>query len=202
MQIPKSRGGVLVTIIVVLSVCLAVANIFCRVAMIASLIWLAFITMMLWTPVKKAGGFRIFLTDCLGELVGRHFVEAGSLEAPASEIRFGYELFGQRFIRKSIAVDKIESIYWATGQATGRTGRDMNDWSVYLWFDHGDPAKSEMKRKWHKPDQDIYIVGPPRRKAITEKFGLAFVAFIRAAGAPLVQGETNNQFERCKLTSK
>jgi hypothetical protein len=173
--------------------------------MIASVIWLALVTTMLWTPSKRAGGLRRFLTNCLGELFGRNFVEAVSLDAPAKEIRFGYELFGHRFIQRSVAIDKIESIECKTGQATDMAGRDMNDWSVCLWFDHGDPVKSEKKRKsriWRKPDQNIYTVGPARRKEITEIFGLSFVAFLRAAGAQLSGGEKSSYFVRSKTETK
>jgi hypothetical protein len=206
MTIPKSRGEVIVlfviTIIVVLSVCLALVNIFSRVAMIASFIWLAFITMVLWKPIRQAGSFRRFLADCLGALLGRNFVEVASLNVPTKEIRFGYELFGHRFIQRSVAIDKIESIEWKTGQATDMAGRDMNDWRICLWFDHGDPVKSEKKRKWRKPDQDIYIVSPARRKKNTETLGLSFVAFLRAAGAQLSPGEKSSYFVRSKTETK
>jgi hypothetical protein len=111
--IPKSPGNTIVlfviNIIVVLSVCLAVVNFFNRVAMIASFIWLAFMTMSLWTPVKKAGSFHRFLTDCLGDLLGRDFAEVTSPNVQTKEIRFGYELFGHRFIQRTFTIDKIES---------------------------------------------------------------------------------------------
>src|ERR1035438_7231183 len=133
--------------------------------------------MILWTPIRQAGSFRRFLADCLGELIGRHFVEVVSVSTPVNEVRFGYELFGRRFIKQSIAIDAIESIHWSTGQASGMTGRDMNDWSVYLYLDRDNPV--------NKPNRHIYVVGPARRKEITEAFGLSFVAFLRAAGAQL-----------------
>jgi hypothetical protein len=206
LTIPKSRRDVIILFVIttvgILSTSLAVVNIFNRVAIIASVIWLALVTTILWTPAKRAGGLRRFLTNCLGELFGRNFVEAVSLDAPAKEIRFGYELFGHRFIQHSVAIDKIESIEWKTGQATDMAGRDMKDWSVCLWFDHGDPVKSEKKRKWRKPDQDISIVGPARRKEITEAFGLSFVTFLRAAGAQLSPGGKSSCFVRSKTETK
>jgi len=206
MHIPKSPLEVIIlfviTVIVVLFTSLAVINIFNCVGIIASLIWIALITTIIWSESKSAGGLRKFLTNCLGKLFGRNFVEATLLDTSTKEIRFGFELLGQRFIQQSIAVDKIESIYWSTGQATDMAGHDMNDWHVGLWFNHGDPAKSEKRQKWRKPDQEIYIVGPSRRKKTTEKFGLAFVDFVRASGAQLVQGEKGNYFERFKSASK
>jgi hypothetical protein len=198
MTIPKSPQDVIIqsvfTAIIVFFAGLAPVNVFNRVAVIPSLIWLAFITMILWTPIRQAGSFRRFLADCLGELIGRHFVEVVSVSTPVNEVRFGYELFGRRFIKQSIAIDAIESIHWSTGQASGMTGRDMNDWSVYLYLDRDNPV--------NKPNRHIYVVGPARRKEITEAFGLSFVAFLRAAGAQLSDGETNNCFVTSKAETK
>ena len=67
MRIPKSSGDVIVQsvifAIVIFFTGLAVLNIVSQVAKIPSLIWLAFIIMMVWTPVKQAGGFRRFLVQ-------------------------------------------------------------------------------------------------------------------------------------------
>ena len=206
MTIPKLRGNVIVlfviNIIVVLSICLAVVNIFNRVAMIASFIWLAFITMILWTPVKKAGSFHRFLTDCnSGALFGRDFTDGESLRFTnfsadeRNPLRIRVIRSQIHSIRSYLAIDKIESVEWSTGQATGMAGRDMNDWSVHLWLDRGDPV--------NKPNQRIYTVGPARRrKEITELFGLSFVTFLRAAGAQLIQGEISNCFVRNETEMK
>jgi hypothetical protein len=77
-------------------------------------------------------------------------------------------------------------------------GRDMNDWTVFIWFDHHDPARSEKKkrRKYRKPDQKIYCVGPSTRKERTEALGLALVAFLRDAGADLVPADIPDCFAR------
>jgi hypothetical protein len=72
----------------------------------------------------------------------------------------------------------------------------MNDWHVVLWFDHNDAAKSLRQNMLRKPDQEVYVVGPERRKKTTEAFGLSFVEFLRAAGVMLVPGEKENCFVR------
>jgi hypothetical protein len=72
----------------------------------------------------------------------------------------------------------------------------MNDWHVTLWFDHNDAAESLRRKALPKPDQEVYVVGPRRRKKITEAFGLSFVEFLRAAGVILVPGEKDNCFVR------
>ena len=207
MHIPKSpQDGIVYSVLYVfafLSTSLAIANIFNRVGILASSIWIALVTTILWSASKDAGGSRKLLINCLGSLFGHNFVEATSPDAPAKEIRFGFNLFGRKIIRRSLPIERIESVYWSTGQATSMAGRDMNDWSICLWFDHRDLARSERERKikYRKPDQEVYIVGPERRKKITEKFGLDFAEFLRESGAQLVRNDKDNGFDRCKTPS-
>ncbi|MHC4169870.1 MAG: hypothetical protein ACYSWQ_23220 [Planctomycetota bacterium] len=199
--IPKSGTEVafqlLISLIVVVFVILAIVDIILGVALIASSIWLVLITMLVWWQSRKQGGLRRFLTNCLGDMFGRHFAEIPAQDLSPNGVRFGYELFGCRFINQTIRIDRIETVEWRTGQATDVAGRDMNDWHVCLWHDHCDPARSEKQREWHrKPDQDVYIVGPSARKEKIEALGMELVAFLRAAGAALVQGEESNCFVR------
>jgi hypothetical protein len=200
MTIPKSWVEVIlqfaITTIVVFFAFLGIVNLCNRTALISSSLWLVLVTMIVWSGSKGDGGFRKYLTNRLGDLVGRRFVVSTSKEAQPREIHFGYELLGHRVIQQRIEIDTIESIVWKTGQATDMAGRDMNDWHVCLWFDHNDPDKSEKKRKLRKPDQDIYIVGPSTRKDRAEALGLSFVAFLRDAGAKLTQGAIPTCFVR------
>jgi len=136
------------------------------------------------------------MIDNIGALVGRQFVEATPRAVTPGEIRFVFKVLGHRFIHCSIALNAIESVEWDAGQATDRIGRDMNDWTVILWFDHNDAAESLRRRRLPKPDQEVYVVGPERRKKTTEAFGLSFVEFLRAAGVILVPGEKENCFVR------
>lgn len=200
MTIPKSRLEVslqfVFTTIVVGFAFLGVANLCHGTALISSALWLGLVTMIVWSGSKRDGGFRKYLTNRLGELAGRRFVVSTSQAAQPGEIRFGYELLGQRVIQQSIAIGTIESIAWSTGQATGMAGRDMNDWQVCLWVDHHDPARSGKRRKLRKPDQNVYIVGPATRKERAEALGLSLVALLRGAGAKLAQGAIPTCFVR------
>ena len=201
MTIPKSGAEVtfhfVITLIVVVFVVLAIVDIFIGIALIPSCIWIALVTMIIWSEGRKQGGFRRFLTNRLGDLFGRHFAEIPAQDLQSREIRFGYELLGHRFLNQTINIDRIETVEWKTGQATDMAGRDMNDWHVCLWYDHCDPAKSEKQHKWYrKPDQDLYVVGPSTQKNEIEALGMELVAFLRAAGAALVQSEKSNCFVR------
>jgi len=68
----------------------------------------------------------------------------------------------------------------------------MNDWHVCLWYDHQKPAEAKKRMKWSKkPEQDVYIVGPSRRRDDTAAFGHQFVTFLRNAGVTLTQIDRN-----------
>ena len=201
MTIPNSGTGVTIQLVMILIsvvfLVLAVVNIFNGVGLIASVTWIVFVTMLTWSGIRKEGGLIRFLNHHLGELLGRHYAEVPAHDPPSREIRFGYELLGHRFVKQSISIDAIETVEWCTGQATSMAGRDMHDRHVCLWYDHGDPAKSEKQRKWHrKPDQDVFIVGPSTPKQRADALGIQFVEFLRDAGALLVQTETSDCFVR------
>ena len=209
MTIPRSRGtavfGLGVVAFTVLSVVVAaaapvislwLAAPYFWLGLAASLLWLFLVAKNLWYSCKSAGGFRRYVIDILAELCGRLFAEISS--APPQALELGVYLVGRRFVQRAILLESIETIKWNTGQATSMAGRDANDWQVWVWFDHADPAKSEKERRigLGKPDQDLYGVGPATRKRHTEALGLSLVAFLQAAGADLVDGPTPNSFVR------
>ncbi|MBN2589399.1 MAG: hypothetical protein JXA96_06030 [Sedimentisphaerales bacterium] len=199
--IPKSRTEVtfqfLITLIVVVFVAIAILDIILGVALVVSVVWLVLITMLIWSKNRQQGNLYRFLMNYLGNMFGRHFAEMPAQNSSHNEVHFGYELFGRRFLKQIIRIDRIESVEWYTGQATDMAGRDMNDWNVCLWYNHNDPVKSEKNSKWHrKPDQDVYIVGPSVNKEKVEALGTLLIAFLRDAGISLVQSEESNCFVR------
>ncbi len=162
----------------------------------ASLLWLSLVAFFTLQSCKDAGGLRRYAIDIAAGLCGRLFAEINT--APPQALELGVYLFGRRFVQQIILLDSIESVEWNTGQATSMAGHDMNDWHVCVWFDHNNLAKSEKERRigLRKPEQDIHIIGPSGPKAKTEALGLALVAFLRAAGADLVDGPTPDGFVR------
>ena len=194
LAIPKSQGEAVFQFVmmsvVAFFVLVALFNLSRGEGLVVSLLWLALVTAALWTAGKEAGGWRRFLVNRLGDLLGRRFVESGPPEA--TEIRFGFQLAGRRFVQHRIALHKIKAVEWTTGQATHMAGRDMKDWTVWLWFDDDDPARVERKRKWlgRNAEQDLHGIGPSGRKDRTEALGLTVVDFLRDAGADLVADST------------
>lgn len=194
LAIPKSRkvGGMILGFdLFVIAFCiLAVVNILTGTALIASSIWLALVAFNLRTQAKERGGFRKWLIFHFGDAIGREFVVASAQPGPPQEIRFEYELFGQRFTYRTVVVPTIRRVEWSPGQGTAMAGYDMNDWQVCLWFVHGDPVRAEKERKWHcRPGHDAVCVGPSTKRATTEVFAHQFAGFLREIGVPLIKSE-------------
>jgi len=200
MTIPSSRGETLWTgflsLIVVVFAILAVLNLANRVAIIPSVIWLLIVSWILWSGWRDAGGIRRCFCDWIAIFAGRRFAMSANDDAGQPSVRFGYELFGRRFYERTIPLYRIESVEWSPGQATSMAGHDMKDWSVALWYDHGDPEKSKKHHMLRKPDQDVYIVGPSRPKEDTAALGEDFLSFLRAIGSTLLRGDTDSVYIR------
>ena len=200
MTIPRLRSdtawdGVLIFIVVFFGF-LAILNLVNHVAIIPSAIWLVFVTVTIWNGCREVGGLRRYLVDRCSVFAGRRFVLYLSGQTDSRRIRFGFEMFGCRVFQRDVQIERIESVEWTPGQATSMAGHDMNDWQVVLWFDHCNPVKSKRDHMLRKPDQDLLIVGPSRRKEDTSSLGFEFVAFLRKSGARLKQGANDNVFVR------
>jgi hypothetical protein len=191
MTIPRSLSEDIfhyfIASIVVVASFLAVMNLVTNSAVIADIMWFCVVAFLTRTPIQAAGGFRQWQIGWLGKLAGRRYAAFTDTSLP--QVRLGFELFGHRFVRDSVPVDRIESIEWNPGQGIG--------WNVVLWFDHGNPQKSARRASLRKPDQDVLIVGSPRRREFTEAFAHTFVDFLREGGAHLVpHPEQRNCFVR------
>ncbi len=201
MPIPKSGSQVVVafvfTTIGINFTLLGMVNLISGEALIASTIWLAFVTVIVWTGSQAEGGVWRFLISLVGELFGKRFAEWNPAEEQPRGIRFGFQLGSHRFVERYIFVDGIQLVEWCTGQATDRMGRDMNDWCIFVWFSRDLPARPlETKKLYRNPHQGLIAVGPSASKVRTEALGQSLVSFIPSAGADLVQGDSSTCFVR------
>jgi len=190
MLIPKPLAEVIfqfvITMIVVLFALLAVVNLCMWMAVIPSLIWLFFVVVMIRSSAQRAGGLRPFFTNVIGDLFGKKFIEWNPNDSQPQSISFGFQLFSHRFMQKTVQRDKIESVSWHTGQASGMAARDVGDWKVWIYLDSGN----------EKPDHRYYAVGPAVRKERTEALGFSLVSFLRNAGVDLVEADIPNCYVR------
>ena len=200
MTIQRSRDAdafsVVLALIAFVFVLLALYNVFTGVALVASSLWLAFVTLQIWWTYQEDGGFRQFLINRLGGLSGQQIVEVDLANVQPRSLHFGFELHGRCFIQRTIPLDGVQSVKWSTGQATDLAGRDMNDWHVWLRFNRDEPAKTEKRRTPRKRDLDLYGIGSPAHKDKTEALGLSVVAFLRDAGIDLIPRKNLTRYVR------
>jgi hypothetical protein len=199
MPIPsRSRGEMIwlsfLTILAVVFSILAVFDLVTQEAIIAPVLWLGFVALVVWQGIEREGDFRKFSFSIMGVFAGTEFIEIAALDDQSPEIRFVIQAFEHRSVQWSVCVDRVVSVEWNSGQATAMAGRDMQDWHLCLWF-----KEDSTKSRLFKPGQDIYVIGPSRRKQETEVFALAFVDFLRRANLPLTR-EGDARFVRSEAS--
>ncbi len=174
---------------------LAVFDLVTRDAVLAPVLWLLIVAALVWQGIEEQGSFRQFVVSVMAVFAGREYIEISPFNVQSRTITVGTQICALRSIQWSLPFDKVVSVQWNTGQATGMAGRDMNDWHLSLWY-----KDDSTKRKSRKPGQYVHVIGPSRRKEDTEAFGLAFVDFLRRAGLPLIRGEGDARFVRCETS--
>lgn len=199
MRVPRTAsslvGAIAISMFLLFFIFLGLFNLFHGKAVIPSIIWLLLIGAAISGPCREKGIRRV-ASDIWGSFSLNRFIQTIRHENGHNEIQFGYRLFGFRFKYVSIRADKIARVNWRAGQASSITGQDKNDWSVVVWYDHGDPVKSQKRIKRNYPDQEMHIVGPMGRKQTTAEFGQAVVTFLRNSGASLVRDDNDCTFVR------
>jgi hypothetical protein len=187
MNVPPSGGAgclVAASVLVACSVALALFHLVTfssspAYAVLLALLWLFLVAVNLRYAIRERGGARRFAVEQLGAFSSRHFVEV-EREGERTIIRFGYELFRRRFTRLALDARHVVSVEMSSGQATALAGKDMDDWSIVLWY--RDPTRPPRKHIEGARDDDVYIVGPARAKTATSELFDSFVAFLRGAG--------------------
>jgi hypothetical protein len=118
--------------------------------------------------VLERGGYREFCWDALGFIARKYFLESSQQDGGSVLIRYGFQLFGHRYIRYEVPLDSIETVAWPPEQAPlFRT--------VYI---------------------DRCPIGPSRLVDSTEGLGLRIVEFLCRAGAGLVEGRDEATYVR------
>ncbi len=189
-------GAAFLTGFLLFFVFLAVFNLFNWTGVIPSILWL-FLVIGICFGFCKELGIKHVLIEILGAFTRKHSARTLYSHEGRTAVEFGYQIFGHRLAYLKIPVVKIESVSWSAGQATHMSGRDCNDWSVAVRYDHDDPLKSQKQKNFPNPDQEVYIVGISNgHKADVAVFGHAFLDYLRESGVSLMQGKDNCTFVR------
>jgi len=193
LPVPKFKrvviGAIMLAAFILFFVLLAIYNLCNFTGIIPSTIWLLLVGIVL-------GGWKKFTTDILGTFSRKEFIRAIRRDDGKTDFEYGFRLFGRWFSYFTVAVGKIETVKWNTGQASHFAGRELDDWSVAIWYDHDDPVKSQNALSFKKPDQDLYIIGMSGAKAETAALGQSVLNLLRKSGATFTQGENDCAFVR------
>jgi len=162
----------------------------CACGTVASAVWLTLVAYCLALALWQVGLWGSVVA-LLGPFSHRQFVDARHTD-DGTVIGFGYQLFGRRFYYLRVTTDRITSVDMSSGQGTALAGRDMNDWSVALWY--RDPTALARVLWPGSPSDEVYIVGPARAREETAELLAVVVAFLRAAGCDLQPGESETEF--------
>jgi hypothetical protein len=192
--------GIFGTAFLLFFIFLAVYNLSNRMAIIPSAIWLLLVGSVL-IGLSKEKGSKQFATEILGAFSRKEFVQTICRENGENEFQYGFRMFGLHFSYFTIAVDKIESVKWNTGQASHFAGRDVGDWHIAVWYDHGDLVKSKKQHWMKNPDQDLYLIGLEAPKEKTAALGHALLDLLQKSGASLIQGNNDCTFVRQSPTA-
>lgn len=190
-------GTVLLTVFLLSSIYLAIYDLLHVQGIIPSLVWLSLIGLIFFATFRGERGKNVGV-KFLGAFSRKEFVQIVNNEGRQNEFQFGYQAFGHQFLYFVVAADRIAQIDWDTGQISDRAGRDMNDWHIALWYEHGDPEKSKWKKQYRlrHPDWDVHCFGPTGPKQKISAFGGDLVDFLRSSGISLVQGASDHIFTR------
>jgi len=201
LPVPKSKraviGAIMLTAFILFFVFLAIYNLCSWKAIIPSTIWLLLVGLTLGGFIKTEGSKK-FATDILGAFSWNEFIRTIRLENGGIDFQYGFRMFGRWFAYFTVAVGKIESFNWSTGQASHLAGRELDDWSVAVWYRHDDLAKSQkaLSYKSKKPDQDLFIIGMSGAKVETTALGHSVLNLLRESGASFAQGENDCAYVR------
>lgn len=205
MVIPKLLraliAAITITSFVFLFIVLAIVNLFNQIAIIPSALGLLLIIVFLSTGCRCDGTKRM-LVNMLGGFSLREFIQIVPQNGKCPEIRFGYRFFGHRFYYVRAPLDCISEVVWSTGQVSYQAQRDMNDWSVVVWFEGADSKWFSKPPGKSGSDRDLIIVGFSGPRSRIEKFGMEIVEFLRQAGAALVEKENGQGFVRLRGTDR
>jgi hypothetical protein len=186
----QGRGGriaaVVFLFIVLVWTPLAVRNLTDREAMIPSALWIALVTITVVSRIREHG-LRGYGRSLLNGFARRQLL-CVERHGQSRTLAVGFRLLGRNFIEQRVPVQDVASLTSSSGQASDRAGRDVGDWTVFLWYRHHDSRREEreLRSRYKRPGLAILGIGPARAKQGTESLGLQVANFLNASGSPVV----------------
>ena len=159
---------------------------------IASVLWLGLVYLLISIPLRAEGNIRQYIIQRLRAFSGHHFARILSGEDGVTWLAMGYTLWGREYFYLQIETTAIYSVAWHAGQGSSMSGRDLNDWSVVMWYrDANGPAR----KCYPGPCKDdaLTMVLEGSRAEVTA-FGQQLVKFLIESGVSLSPGRREGEF--------
>lgn len=157
-----------------------------------SIVWLIIVSLWIVVAYFEAGGLRQMTVNLLGMFAHHGFVQVERDQDGSELICYGYEMFERRHFYFKVPVGLIARVHWSAGQASDVSGRDVDDWTVGIWFHPDGGPFTWTPDDWRT--KTLHIVGPhlPRRDATA--LGNALVKYLRDRGVRLDPTEKDCEF--------
>ena len=177
------------TAVVASSLWLAVENLLHRTAVAPSALWLFLIAFVVISNIRNSG-LRAFVAACAGAF-SRQQVLIVNASDDCSILQVGFRLFGFNIVEHRLLAEDLVSIRCSRGQASDLAGRDVNDWSVILWYRHHDRKIQAIQQQFGapRPGQSPLVIGPPRKKTLTEPLARRVICFLNESGISVTAEE-------------
>lgn len=198
LELPPAGGAVFLTVvctIIVFFVGVAIFNLWrsdslTTFEIVASVLWLCLAGMWLVGGIVETGGIRRALVNCLGMFSRRAFIETCRPGDGPVMLRFGFGCLGREFDYANIELARIGMVSWNAGQASGRSGRDQDDWSVAVWF--WKPGRTGPWDRRKVKDHDLILITPSLPKEDAAAAGRSVIELLNDAGVQLASDEENS----------
>jgi hypothetical protein len=163
------------------------------ISLLASVAYLLLLLSLVVTACRETGGIRQFAINRFGVLGFKQFVQVRPIrECPILEVAFGYRMFGWPLYYFRVDASRIISIGWHPGQASGMTGEDMNDWSVWLCYKRNESELNSVPA-WDRGRKGFYEIGPCGEKEKINELGHALIAFLGRSEIRLAQTDSGRR---------
>jgi hypothetical protein len=179
-------GSAILVFIVIIWLILAARNLIYREAVISSALWIILVTVTVVSRVR-VHGVRRYCRSVLSGFARNQLLRV-ERNHESRTLAVGFRLLGRDFIEYRIPAEDLASLSWSSGQASDMAGRDVDDWTVFLWYRHHDPQREERELQSHykRPGFAILAIGPAGAKYVTESLGLHVATFLIVSGCPVV----------------
>ena len=192
----RRENGCAVSVIFVFTAffALAILNLFRGMATIASLIWVVFYGFLVGMGVRESSGVANLLRWLVCAPFGQRFVEIAMDPAGEEKLIICTRFAGLKYVEARCPLAGITKVAWSMGQASAISGKDLDDWGLFLRF------KTDLRFAPEAsaivPFEGFAHLGTIGKKERAAALGRELAEWLRDAGVPMIAGPNANEYIR------